>query len=133
VHSVAFAQSSSIDQGFKSISFCLMEEIIREATNVLVPLLSAGVGATAGGMAEEGGARLYGGIVDRVRRLLGDRTPTVDTVAVVLDAALGTGEISTEELERFLTRERGDTTTTRDVYGKINFIGGRTTIHGNVG
>lgn len=111
-----------------------MEEIVRDAANVLVPLLSAGVGATAGGMAEESGARLYGSIVDRVRRRLGDRTPTEEDVADVLDAALGDGEVSIGELKRFLVRERGgDTINVRDVHGKINIIGGRHKFYGDVG
>jgi hypothetical protein len=111
-----------------------MDDIVREAAGVIGPLLSAGVGVTATGMAEEGGAQIYGGIVERVRRRLGSRTPTIQEVAIALDAALSAGEVTPEQLSRLLAREQAsnDVTTVRDVTGNINIIG-HNTFNGNVG
>lgn len=78
-----------------------MDDVIHDAAEAIVPLLSAGAGAAAHGIAEQAGSRLTdaaGAVIQKVRRRLPGGRPNVGQVEDVLRAALEEGELSRQDL-----------------------------------
>jgi hypothetical protein len=79
-----------------------MSDIVTEATDAIVPLLSLGVGAAARDVAERSGVQLsekVSAILSKLRRRLKDEKPSPDAVAAALRSALAADEVSAEDLK----------------------------------
>jgi hypothetical protein len=109
--------------------------LLPAAAKAVAHLLTSGAQATASGAAEEGGARLYGTLLQRVRDRLGAREATPVVVEDALRDSLSAGEISVEELKAVaavqITYNQGE-----NVIGSITarnvFTGGSQTIYGDL-
>ncbi len=102
-----------------------MDDLVRQAADVLVPMLVKGAEATAEGVAEEGGARVFGTVLEKVRRRLGrGRAPDRAEVQRALQAAVADGEVTEAELSAVLSVQT-TTTTIGDTYNVGDIEAGR--------
>jgi len=79
----------------------LMNDVVQEATQAILPFVGAGAGVAAHGFAERAGASLSDGalrVVERIRQRLAGRAVTEPAVADVLQEALGAGEVTEHDL-----------------------------------
>jgi len=97
-----------------------MSDIVNDAAEVLVPLLSMGAGAAARDIAERGGTELadgISGILARVRtRLKGQATAKTD-IEAALRSEIADGQLTVDELKLLIS---------------LGPTAGRTYIQGNV-
>jgi hypothetical protein len=109
--------------------------LLPAAAKVVANLLSAGAEATASGAAEEGGARIYGALLQRVRDRLGSRAADPVVVEDALRDSLSAREITVEELKAVATVKVTHTqgqNVVLEAQAKNIFNGGNHTFHGDL-
>lgn len=105
-----------------------MSDVVTEAADVIVPLLSVGAGAAARDLAERGGVQLSDS-VSRILALLRSRlsgsTPTNAGVEAALRSAMVDGELSDDDLKVLVSLKQtvGCAHVEGDVRAKNAFIG----------
>lgn len=95
---------------------------MHEAVDVLWPVLAAGGAATAQGMAEEGGSRLFAiasAILAKLRHRIGDDVARPDLESAVR-AALTAGDVSPGDLRELLATSQGTTFIKNVFSGDVN-------------
>jgi hypothetical protein len=101
-----------------------MSDLVQEAANALVPLMSAGAGVAAQSAAEDAGSGFYAAairVAGKLRRYLhGDEEPAAETVEVALRSALADGELGEQDLRNLVSLHATD----GDVGGKVGSVGG---------
>jgi hypothetical protein len=105
-----------------------MSDVVSEAADVIVPLLSMGAGVAARDMAERGGVQLaesVSAILSRLRARLSGHTPARAEVESALCAALAEGQISEGDLRMLVSLRQtvGGAHVQGDVRAKNAFIG----------
>jgi hypothetical protein len=105
-----------------------MSDLVTEAVDVIVPLLSMGAGAAARDIAERGGVQLaesVSEILGRLRARLSRHAPSRAEVESALQAALAAGEIADDDLKSLISLRQtvGGAHVEGDVYAKNAFIG----------
>lgn len=105
-----------------------MSDVVSEAADVIVPLLSMGAGAAARDIAERGGVQLSDSvsrILARLRAHLRGNTPTNAGVETALRSALVDGELSEDDLKVLVSLKQtaGGGHVEGDVHAKNAFIG----------
>lgn len=112
-----------------------MNDVVSEAADVIVPLLSMGAGAAARDMAERGGIQLaesVSAILSRLRARLSGHAPARAEVESALYAALAEGQISDDDLKMLISLRH--TVVGAHVQGDVhakNVFMGTTEIKGN--
>jgi hypothetical protein len=107
-----------------------VNDVVQDAAQVLVPLLSAGAGAAAHDLAEQAGADLSAGavrIVERIRHRLSGGQPGATEVVDALQAALTDGDVTEAELQTLVNRAGRDNVSMR----AKTIINGGVVVHGD--
>jgi hypothetical protein len=105
-----------------------MNDVVGEAADVIVPLLSMGAGAAARDLAERGGVQLaesVSAILSRLRARLSGRAPARADVESALQAALAEGEMADDDLRMLISLRHtvGGAHVQGEVHAKNAFIG----------
>lgn len=105
-----------------------MSDVISEAADVIVPLLSMGAGAAARDIAERGGVQLSESvyaILSGLRARLSGHAPAKAEVESVLQAALVKGDIADDDLKMLISLRHTveGVHVQGDVHAKTAFIG----------
>jgi hypothetical protein len=102
-----------------------MSAVLAEAVNVAFPIVAAGAGATAAGVAEAGGAQIFqavGRLLAKIRHRLGEGEVTKVELLQAFEAGLAAGEITEHELTTLVEIGRGARTATGPIDAKNVFI-----------
>jgi hypothetical protein len=105
-----------------------MNDVVSEAADVIVPLLSMGAGAAARDIAERGGLQLaesVSAILSRLRAHLSGHAPARAEVESALQAALAEGLIGDDDLKMLISLRHtvGGAHVEGGVHAKNAFIG----------
>jgi hypothetical protein len=111
-----------------------MSDVVSEATEVLVPLLSMGAGAAARELAERGGdqvAAVVTGILAKLRLQFKGQAPARTDIEAALRSEMADGQLSDEHLKIVLSLSSSTGSTHIDVRGNA-IIDSTMTIQGNL-
>ncbi|MFI4992917.1 MAG: hypothetical protein ACHQCH_04790 [Solirubrobacterales bacterium] len=113
-----------------------MSDIISDAADSIVPLLSMGAGAAARDVAERGGVQLseaVSGILARLRARLRGETPARTNVEAALRSAIADSQLSRDDLKLLISvgQHAGGIHVEGDVCAKNAIIGSTVHIDGD--